>query len=254
MWRVKHPNAEFQPAIYSGLEDLAARALLSAGRRRTRSLRSRRRSFDSGVLEPIAAVFGRRQRRRGTAAVRCDVRWQAPKVRERNHRRQPRDTDDCVIRSTDDHLVATIGLNFVSSTDDAMLIAPGRRSRLKACGRLQQNAASSPQSRVLPSHCRRGRLAATAGARLARARPTCRTSIWDAPLEPTCGERQDERYSGKGRICVRDGFGLPVHERRLRRPRWAFAHGPRRYEAARLIYRRRLTAFRRDHLQPPCRA
>jgi len=130
---------EFQPAVYLGLERLAALAD-SAGweaavREEFANLPSI--SIDNGVMEPIAA--------RGSADDSVVVipatfewddvgSWQAlPKVLGADGRGNTivgascqLDTDHCVIRSTGDHLVATIGLKdfVVVHTPDATLIAP----------------------------------------------------------------------------------------------------------------------------------
>src|SRR5262245_29059898 len=130
---------EFQPEIYAGLERLAARArggtweaAIAEEFPKMPSI-----SIDYGVLEPLAA--------RASAAESAFVlpatfqwadvgRWQAlPAVLGTDDRGNTAagpichiETDGCVIRSTPDHLVATIGLKdfVVVHTPDATLIAP----------------------------------------------------------------------------------------------------------------------------------
>lgn len=130
---------EFQPEMHAGLARLAARAETAgwpaAVNEEFAKLPSI--SIDNGVLEPIA------QRTSADDSVVVipasfewdDVgSWQAlPKVLGTDSRGNTIsgvscqiDTDDCVIRSAGDHLVATIGLKdfVVVHTPDATLIAP----------------------------------------------------------------------------------------------------------------------------------
>lgn len=130
---------EFQPAIYTGLDHIASRAKVvgweSAINDEFAKLPSI--SIDNGVLEPLAAS--------GSSADSVIVipatfewddvgSWQAlPKVLGTDDCGNtvagaafPIDTAGCIIRTTADHLVATIGLKdfVVVHTDDATLIAP----------------------------------------------------------------------------------------------------------------------------------
>lgn len=138
---------EFQPAIYAGLERLTDRpgssawkATLNAEFPKMPSI-----SIDYGVLEPVAA------RSAGESSIFVlpatfewdDVgSWQAlPDVLGIDSQGNSItgascqiDTRNCVIRTTSDHLVATIGLNefVVVHTADATLIAPkGDETALK---------------------------------------------------------------------------------------------------------------------------
>jgi mannose-1-phosphate guanylyltransferase len=130
---------EFQPAIHSGLAQLAARSetigwemAVSEEFPKLPSI-----SIDHGVLEPLAE----RSSADGDVVVIPasfewdDVgSWQAlPKVLGTDNLGNmitgascQIDTNDCVIRSTADHLVATVGLKdfVVVHTPDATLIAP----------------------------------------------------------------------------------------------------------------------------------
>src|SRR5579872_7144819 len=130
---------EFQPEIHSGLARLADRAKTAgwgtAANEEFAKLPSI--SIDHGVLEPLVA---RRGSHDSVIVIPAsfdwdDVgSWQAlPKVLGTDSRGNmitgascQIDTDECVIRSTDDHLVATIGLKdfVVVHTPDATLIAP----------------------------------------------------------------------------------------------------------------------------------
>ncbi|MBI3866332.1 MAG: mannose-1-phosphate guanylyltransferase [Planctomycetia bacterium] len=137
--RILELLAEFQPALYAGLERIAARAK-SAGWETALAEEFSKLpsiSIDNGVLEPLAA--------RGTPAGSVIVipasfewddvgSWQAlPKVLGTDAAGNTVagttcqiDTSGCVIRTTGDHLVATIGLKdfVVVHTPDATLIAP----------------------------------------------------------------------------------------------------------------------------------
>ena len=130
---------EFQPAMHSGLARLAARADSvgwgKAVHEEFANLPSI--SIDNGVLEPLAA---RNSADDSVVVVPASFEWDdvgswqaLPKVLGTDSRGNmitgascQIDTDDCVIRSTDDHLVATIGLKdfVVVHTQDATLIAP----------------------------------------------------------------------------------------------------------------------------------
>jgi mannose-1-phosphate guanylyltransferase len=130
---------EFQPAVHSGLARLAARAdsigwetAVSDGFANMPSI-----SIDNAVMEPIAA---RDSPDDSVIVIPAlfewdDVgSWQAlPKVLGIDSQGNTivgascqLDTNDCIIRSTGDHLVATIGLTdyVVVHTPDATLIAP----------------------------------------------------------------------------------------------------------------------------------
>ncbi len=130
---------EFQPQMHAGLARLATRAKTAGWEQAVNeefaSLPSI--SIDNGVLEPLAA------RQSADASVIVipasfewdDVgSWQAlPKVLGSDSQGNTIsgascqiDTHNCVIRSTGDHLVATIGLQdcVVVHTPDATLIAP----------------------------------------------------------------------------------------------------------------------------------
>jgi mannose-1-phosphate guanylyltransferase len=131
--------AEFQPAIHAGLEQMANRARSTgwATAINEEFARLPSISIDHGVLEPLVA--------RASSADSVIVipasfewddvgSWQAlPKVLGTDAAGNTiagascqLDTEGCVIRTTGDHLVATIGLkNFVVvHTTDATLIAP----------------------------------------------------------------------------------------------------------------------------------
>lgn len=130
--------AEFQPEIHAGLVQLAARAKTAGWQAAIDEEFPKLPaiSIDNGVLEPLVA-------RGGDASVAIipasfswsDVgSWQAlPDVlgtdRNNNATTGPVSligTEGCVIRTTKDHLVATIGLKdyVVVHTSDATLIAP----------------------------------------------------------------------------------------------------------------------------------
>lgn len=137
--RILEMLKEFQPAIYSGLANLTARAASvgweTAVNEEFAKLPSI--SIDNGVLEPIAA---RNSSDDSIVVIPASFEWDdvgswqaLPKVLGTDSRGNTItgascqiDTNDCVIRSTDDHLVATIGLKdfVVVHTDDATLIAP----------------------------------------------------------------------------------------------------------------------------------
>lgn len=137
--RILELLAEFQPEIHSGLERLAARAQ-SAGWQtalREEFPKFPSISIDYGVLEPLAARTGADDSVFVLPASFDwdDVgSWQAlPRVLGTDGQGNmitgkacPIDTSGCVIRSTGDHLVATVGLKdfVVVHTPDATLIAP----------------------------------------------------------------------------------------------------------------------------------
>jgi mannose-1-phosphate guanylyltransferase len=131
--------AEFQPAIHAGLARMASRAQTAGWQtaigEEFANLPSI--SIDHGVLEPLVA----RDKAAGSVFVIPasfewdDVgSWQAlPKVLGTDAAGNTiagttyqLDTERCVIRTTGDHLVATIGLKefVVVHTDDATLVAP----------------------------------------------------------------------------------------------------------------------------------
>jgi mannose-1-phosphate guanylyltransferase len=130
---------EFQPEMHAGLARLAARAA-SAGWEQAVNEEFARLpsiSIDNGVLEPIAA---RHSTDDSLIVVPASFEWDdvgswqaLPKVLGVDDRGNTIigascqiDTNDCVIRSAGDHLVATIGLKdfVVVHTQDATLIAP----------------------------------------------------------------------------------------------------------------------------------
>ncbi len=142
VWRADRIVAllkQFQPAIHAGLERLAARAATAgwdhAVAEEFPKLPSI--SIDCGVLEPLAA---RRSAEDGVFALPATFEWDdvgswqaLPGVLARDEHGNTisgtcyaMDTEGCVIRSTPDHLVATIGLKdfVVVHTADATLIAP----------------------------------------------------------------------------------------------------------------------------------
>jgi mannose-1-phosphate guanylyltransferase len=130
---------EFQPEVHAGLARLAARAE-TAGWERAVSEEFAKLpsiSIDNGVLEPLTA---RQSTEESVIVIPASFEWDdvgswqaLPKVLGIDDRGNTIsgascqiDTDDCVIRSTGDHLVATIGLKdfVVVHTHDATLIAP----------------------------------------------------------------------------------------------------------------------------------
>lgn len=131
--------AEFQPAIHAGLQQMAARAstagwptALNEEFARLPSI-----SIDHGVLEPLVA---RGAANEGAIVLPASFEWDdvgswqaLPKALGADASGNtvagacvPIDTTGCVIRSTPEHLVATIGLHdfVVVHTGDATLIAP----------------------------------------------------------------------------------------------------------------------------------
>jgi mannose-1-phosphate guanylyltransferase len=130
---------EFQPAIHSGLARLADRAKTAGWR--TAVIEEFAKlpsiSIDHGVLEPLVARNGSYD---DVVVIPASFEWDdvgswqaLPKVLGTDSRGNSIsgascqiDTDECVIRSTGDHLVATIGLKdfVVVHTPDATLIAP----------------------------------------------------------------------------------------------------------------------------------
>ena len=130
---------EFLPELYSGLERLAARAKAAGWETAVNDEFAKLPSIsiDNGVLEPLAA---RQSAEESVVVIPASFEWDdvgswqaLPKVLGTDHQRNTItgascqiDTHDCVIRSSGDHLVATIGLNdfVVVHTHDATLIAP----------------------------------------------------------------------------------------------------------------------------------
>ena len=130
---------EFQPAIHSGLARLAARAATDGWEKAANEEFPKLPSIsvDHGVLEPIVA---RNSADDSVIVIPASFAWDdvgswqaLPKVLGTDGRGNmisgascQIDTDECVIRSTGDHLVATIGLKgfVVVHTPDATLIAP----------------------------------------------------------------------------------------------------------------------------------
>jgi mannose-1-phosphate guanylyltransferase len=130
---------EFQPAIHSGLARLGARAKIEGWDKAVNEEFPKLPSIsiDHGVLEPIVA---RNLADDSVMVIPASFEWDdvgswqaLPKVLGTDNRGNmitgagcQIDTDECVIRSTGDHLVATIGLKgfVVVHTPDATLIAP----------------------------------------------------------------------------------------------------------------------------------